>query len=85
MPRWSSGRKCDYWTKGLGFDFWVGQSYTVLFSHRVWICARYMAIGSPSISWDLKHKILLKSGCTLYSSITCRYVHLCLLLRGLKA
>ncbi|KAF9787549.1 hypothetical protein SFRURICE_001601 [Spodoptera frugiperda] len=28
---------------------------------------------------------MVKSGCTLYSGITCRNVHLCLPLRGLKA
>uniref|UniRef100_A0A2H1WK94 SFRICE_039387 n=1 Tax=Spodoptera frugiperda TaxID=7108 RepID=A0A2H1WK94_SPOFR len=24
--------------------------------YGVWNCARYMAIGSPPITWDLKHK-----------------------------
>ncbi|KAF9791410.1 hypothetical protein SFRURICE_015995 [Spodoptera frugiperda] len=32
QPRWSSGRKCDCRTRGLGFDFWVGQSIAGLFS-----------------------------------------------------
>ncbi|KAF9806248.1 hypothetical protein SFRURICE_021467 [Spodoptera frugiperda] len=31
-PRWSSGRKCDYRTRGFGFDSRVGQSITGLFS-----------------------------------------------------
>ncbi|KAF9823122.1 hypothetical protein SFRURICE_019360 [Spodoptera frugiperda] len=34
------------------------------FIHGVWKCARYMAIGSPPITWDLQHKIV-KCGCTL--------------------
>ncbi|KAF9802333.1 hypothetical protein SFRURICE_009015 [Spodoptera frugiperda] len=29
-PTWPSGRKCGYWTRGLGFDSRVGQSMTVL-------------------------------------------------------
>ncbi|KAF9793807.1 hypothetical protein SFRURICE_010355 [Spodoptera frugiperda] len=32
MPRWSSGRKCDCRTRGLGFDSRVGQSITGPFS-----------------------------------------------------
>uniref|UniRef100_A0A2H1VAI6 SFRICE_018503 n=1 Tax=Spodoptera frugiperda TaxID=7108 RepID=A0A2H1VAI6_SPOFR len=32
LPRWSSGRKCDCRTLGLGFDSRVGQSITGLFS-----------------------------------------------------
>uniref|UniRef100_A0A2H1WUL1 SFRICE_026850 n=1 Tax=Spodoptera frugiperda TaxID=7108 RepID=A0A2H1WUL1_SPOFR len=28
-----------------------------IFEHGVWICARYMAIGSPPITWDLQHKL----------------------------
>ncbi|KAF9787550.1 hypothetical protein SFRURICE_001602 [Spodoptera frugiperda] len=32
LPRWSSGRKCDCRTRGLGFDSRVGQSITGLFS-----------------------------------------------------
>uniref|UniRef100_A0A2H1VT10 SFRICE_004770 n=1 Tax=Spodoptera frugiperda TaxID=7108 RepID=A0A2H1VT10_SPOFR len=28
-----------------------------IFSHGVWKCARYMAIGSPPITWDLQNKL----------------------------
>ncbi|KAF9797006.1 hypothetical protein SFRURICE_006881 [Spodoptera frugiperda] len=31
LPRWSSGRKCDCRTRGLGFDSRVGQSIAGLF------------------------------------------------------
>uniref|UniRef100_A0A2H1WH42 SFRICE_029663 n=1 Tax=Spodoptera frugiperda TaxID=7108 RepID=A0A2H1WH42_SPOFR len=36
LPRWSSGRKCDCRTRGLGFDSRVGQSITGLFSDFFW-------------------------------------------------
>ncbi|KAF9812794.1 hypothetical protein SFRURICE_003393 [Spodoptera frugiperda] len=41
LPRWSSGRKCQCRTRGLGFGSRVGQ---------------YKAIGSPLLQWDLHHK-----------------------------
>ncbi|KAF9812858.1 hypothetical protein SFRURICE_016447 [Spodoptera frugiperda] len=31
VPRWSSDRKCDCWTRGFGFDTRVGQSITGFF------------------------------------------------------
>ncbi|KAF9795776.1 hypothetical protein SFRURICE_018904, partial [Spodoptera frugiperda] len=31
LPRWSSGRNCDCWARGLGFDSRVGQSITGFF------------------------------------------------------
>ncbi|KAF9824461.1 hypothetical protein SFRURICE_002522 [Spodoptera frugiperda] len=42
--------------------------------HGVWNCAQYMALGSLPITWNLKTQ-MVKSGCTLYSSITCCNAH----------
>uniref|UniRef100_A0A2H1WHP0 SFRICE_014433 n=1 Tax=Spodoptera frugiperda TaxID=7108 RepID=A0A2H1WHP0_SPOFR len=46
----------------LGF-FRIFENFSVvarsleMWPHGVWKCARYMAIGSPPITWDLQHKL----------------------------
>ncbi|KAF9822885.1 hypothetical protein SFRURICE_010414 [Spodoptera frugiperda] len=71
MPRWSSGRKWDCQTKGLGFDTRVGKNITGLFS----VFRKLLNSGTetgivPSIRWSLLNMLymifLLKSiDCTV--------------------
>ncbi|KAF9800792.1 hypothetical protein SFRURICE_001816 [Spodoptera frugiperda] len=64
--------KCDCQTRGLGSIPGSGKSKIV---------SSIMTIGSPVYYMGLITQ-MVKSGCALYSGITCRNVHLCLPLRG---
>uniref|UniRef100_A0A2H1W9V3 SFRICE_028784 n=1 Tax=Spodoptera frugiperda TaxID=7108 RepID=A0A2H1W9V3_SPOFR len=56
MPRWSSGRKCDCRTRGLGFDSRVGQSTTGLFSvFRKFLSGTESGIESSIWQYHLLH------------------------------
>ncbi|KAF9799798.1 hypothetical protein SFRURICE_005091 [Spodoptera frugiperda] len=83
------GRYCDYRARGVGFDsrgkvllffFRFFENFSVVARSGIWNCVRYLAIGSPLLHGTYKQ--MVKSGCTLYSGIKCRNVHLCLPLRG---
>uniref|UniRef100_A0A2H1VHG1 SFRICE_012280 n=1 Tax=Spodoptera frugiperda TaxID=7108 RepID=A0A2H1VHG1_SPOFR len=89
LPRWSRGRKCGCRTRGLGFDFRVGQSITGLFENfsvvarSLEVCPVYGNRLSPYYMGLITQ--MMKSVCILYSSIACPNVHLCLPLRGQNA
>ena len=61
MIRWFSGRKRDCYARGPGFPesgkVWLGfvHQKSLSCSHEAWICGRLTAIGSPSVTWDLKY------------------------------
>uniref|UniRef100_A0A2H1WJQ3 SFRICE_006165 n=1 Tax=Spodoptera frugiperda TaxID=7108 RepID=A0A2H1WJQ3_SPOFR len=60
------------WTLGVRNLRVIGESVIEMIrKHGVWNCVQDMAIGSPPITWDFNTK-MVKSGCTLYSGITCR-------------
>ncbi|KAF9794757.1 hypothetical protein SFRURICE_017447 [Spodoptera frugiperda] len=57
-PRWSSGRKCDYRTRGLGFDSRVGQSITLFFPvFRKFLSSSTESVIVSSI-WQQAHPLL---------------------------
>ncbi|KAF9818164.1 hypothetical protein SFRURICE_003905, partial [Spodoptera frugiperda] len=80
LPRSSSGRKCDCCTIRLGFDSRVGQSI-------VSVVRKFLSCSTESGNvlsiWLLLTPYYMglitqveKSGCTFYSDIACRNVHL---------